>query len=122
MKKSKLSLVSLIISTIYVIYLVHYIYNISTNTPSNDAATELGTTLGVAIIMPHLTCVGIALLMNVLGYFLNKRSLILTAAILYTVAIALMFIYTPFVIIQTILCYVAFFKMKKPTEITNQAN
>ena len=49
--------------------------------------------------------------MNALGYFLNKRGFILTAAILYTIAIVLMPIYFFFVLIQTILCYVAYAKM-----------
>ena len=102
MKKSKLSLISLILSALYVIYLIYYISN---------SATQVGTAIGIAIIMPHLVCTGIALLMNALGYFLNKRGFILTAAILYTIAIVLMPIYIPFVIIQTILCYVAFSKM-----------
>ena len=99
MKKSKLSLTSLILSALYVIYLIYYISSTGSKVSTGDSATQVGT------------AIGIALLMNALGYFLNKRGFILTAAILYTIAIVLMPIYIPFVIIQTILCYVAFSKM-----------
>ena len=111
MKKSKLSLISLILSTLYVAYLIYYISNTGSKVSTGDSATQVGTAIGIAIIMPHLVCTGIALLMNALGYFLNKRGFILTAAILYTIAIVFIPIYIPFVLIQTILCYVAFSKM-----------
>ena len=111
MKKSKLSLTSLILSALYVIYLIYYISSTGSKVSTGDSATQVGTAIGIAIIMPHLVCTGIALLMNALGYFLNKRGFILTAAILYTIAIVFMPIYIPFVLIQTILCYVAFSKM-----------
>lgn len=113
MQKSKLALISLILSTLYVTYLIYYVSSTGSKASSGDSAAQVGTTIGIAIILPHLICTGIALLMNILGYFLNVRGLVLTAAILYTVAIVLMPVYAPFVLVQTILCYIAFVKMKK---------
>lgn len=113
MKKSKLALISLMLSALYAAYLIYYVSSTGSKASSGDSATQVGTTIGIAIILPHLICTGIALLMNILGYFLNVRGLILTAAILYTIAIVLMPVYAPFVLVQTILCYIAFTKMKK---------
>ena len=113
MKKSKLALISLMLSALYAAYLIYYVSSTGSKASSGDSATQVDTTIGIVIILPHLICTGIALLMNILGYFLNVRGLILTAAILYTIAIVLMPVYAPFVLVQTILCYIAFTKMKK---------
>ena len=111
MKKSKLSLISLILTALYVVYLIYYISSVGSKAATADSATQAGTAIGIALITPHLICTAVGLLMNILGYFLNKRGFILTAAILYTIAIVLMPIYFFFVLIQTILCYVAYAKM-----------
>ena len=50
--------------------------------------------------------------MNVIGYFANSRGFILTGAILYTVSLVLFPVYFMFVIIQMVLSYVAFARMK----------
>ena len=53
-----------------------------------------------------------AVIFNVLGWAMNKRGFALTGAILYTVALVLMPLYFMFVIIQMILSYVGFAKLK----------
>ena len=51
--------------------------------------------------------------MNALGFFMYHRGFILAGAILYVVAIALMPIYFMFTLLQGILLFIAFAKMKK---------
>jgi hypothetical protein len=51
--------------------------------------------------------------MNFLGWILNKRGFVLAGAILYSVAMFLFIPYFFFLIIQTILGYIAFAKMGK---------
>ena len=116
MKKSKLSLISLILSAIYVIYLIYYISDMGHQAANSGTAAQIGTAIGAALIMPHLALTGIGLLMNIIGYFMNKRGFILTAAILYTVAIFFMPLYFFFITIQAILCYVAYAKMNPAKE------
>lgn len=110
-KKSKLVLISLILTILYVIYLISYTTGVFSN--ANNDAQVVGTGLAVAIVMPHFVSTVIGLIFNLLGYFLNHRAFVLTSAILYSVAIVLFPIYFMFVIVQMILMYIAFAKMKK---------
>lgn len=107
--KSKLLLAALILSVAYLIYGITYINGLS---PSSNTAEDVGTAIGVMLIVPHFVIVAVATLFNGLGLFLNKRGFALTAAILYSVSIIFMPIYIMFVLVQAILCYVAFAKMK----------
>lgn len=56
--------------------------------------------------------VGLAFIFNWIGWAMKLRWAALVAWILYAVSILLMFIFGIFVIIQMILCFVAFSKMK----------
>ncbi|MFY9285284.1 MAG: hypothetical protein ACOXZT_06450 [Tissierellaceae bacterium] len=109
-KKSKLALISWILSLLYLIYLIsHFAGGLS----STEGAEQAGAAIATALVFPHMLTVGIGLLFNILGYFMNKRGFILVGAILYSVSILLFMMYFMFVIVQMILSYVAFAKMKK---------
>ncbi len=109
MKKNKLLLISGILSILYLLYIIYYISTFK----ADSSAEAVGAGLAVVIIMPHLIVVGIATIFNWVAYGLNKRGFALTGAILYSVSIVLMPIYIFFVIIQTVLSYVAYAKMRK---------
>lgn len=109
-KKSKLALVSLVLSILYILFLVKHFGG---SIVSGDSTEATGAVIASALIMPHTIMVLIGLIFNTLGYFLNNRSFVLVGAILYAVSIALFFIYFMFVIIQMILSFVAFAKMPK---------
>ena len=85
------------------------------NSVAKDSWESLGLQLGASIatqmVMPHLACSGLAALFNVLAIFTRKRGFALTAAILYSVALVLFPTYFMFVIIQAILCFIAFARM-----------
>ena len=78
-----------------------------------DSAANVGAGLATAIVMPHNIAAILGALMNTIGYFANSRGFALTGAILYTVALVLFPIYFMFVVIQMILSYIAFVRMKK---------
>lgn len=107
--KNKLLLISFILGIIYSIYLICYFTGA---VGSSSGSEQAGAAIATVLVMPHMVAVVIATIFNGLALFLNKRGFALTGAILYTVAIALMPIYFMFVIIQMILSYVAFAKMK----------
>ncbi|MGO1470086.1 MAG: hypothetical protein ACTHW2_08700 [Tissierella sp.] len=108
-KKNKLALISWVLSLLYVIYLITYFgEGIGDGTSSEQAGAAIAT----ALVLPHMLTVGIGLIFNILGYFLNNRAFVLVGAILYSVSILLFIMYFMFVIIQMILSYVAFAKMK----------
>ncbi|WMM25638.1 hypothetical protein RBU61_02930 [Tissierella sp. MB52-C2] len=109
-KRSKLALISWVLTLMYLIYLIgHFGGGIGSTT----GAEQAGAAIATALVFPHMLCVGIGLIFNILGYFLNKRGFILTGAILYSVSILLFMLYFMFIIVQMILSYIAFAKMKK---------
>ena len=77
---------------------------------SSDLA---GAAIATALVTPHMICTVLAVIFNGLGLFMNKRGFALTGAILYAVAIVMFIPYFMFIIIQMILSFVGFAKMKK---------
>ena len=109
---SILILIAAIIGVIYLIYSISYFSGANTNTASD--AEAVGAGLATVLVMPHLICTGIAVMFNVLGFFLKRSTgFVLTAGILYTVAMVLFPMYFFFVIIEAIFCYVGFAKRKR---------
>ena len=80
---------------------------------SGSSAEAAGAAIASILVMPHLVCTLIAVVFNALGFFLNKHGFALVAGILYAVAMVLFPTYFFFVIVQMILCFVAYALMKK---------
>ena len=111
MKRSKLLLTAGILGTLYLIYLIIYFAGGLVNAASNTEMIAGG--LATAIVMPHMVCVGIAVIFNWIAWTLKARWSALVAGFLYAVSMVCMFIYALFVVIQMLLCFVAFAKMKQ---------
>lgn len=110
MKKSKLLLISSILGTLYFIYILSYFFG---NMVSSVSSIKfIGSLIANAIVVPHTISVFIALIFNWIGYFLNLRWCALVSGIIYCISMILMPLYAIFVIIQTILSFIAFAKMK----------
>lgn len=109
-KKSKLLLVAWIIGAAYILYSISYWSSAGGGT---DSAEAIGAGLATLMVMPHLLCAGVGTLFNVLAYFMRNRAFALVAGILYSVAMLLFPVYFMFTVIQAVLCYVAFARMKK---------
>lgn len=109
-KMNKCLLISFILGFAYVLYLFSYMYS-SAGSGANDAE-NLGIGLAISLAMPHMICALLAVIFNGLGLFLNKRGFVLTGAILYTVACVLMPVRFMFTIIQAILSYIGFARLK----------
>lgn len=92
------------------IYLIGYC---SSTASSSEGAEAIGVAIGIAMIMPHAVVAGIAVIFNWVGFALSARWGALTAGILYAVSMLLMPIYFMFVVIEMILCFIGFAKMKK---------
>ncbi len=111
MKKiSKLALISFIIGLVYVIYACVHFFGASSST---SGAEQAGAVIATAIVMPHIIASGIAVIFNGLGTFMQKRVFVLVGAILYAVAIVLFPMYFMFVVIEMVLSFIAYAKMKK---------
>ncbi len=107
MKRNKLLLISGIIGTAYLIYVFSYFVGI-------NADGDVGSAVATALVAPHMVMVLIAVIFNWLGYILKVRWGALVAGNLYAVAIFFMPAYFMFVLIELILCFIAFARMKKP--------
>lgn len=109
-KLSKLLLISFILGALYLVYSLFYWAGAAGS--GSGTAEQIGAGLATVIVMPHLICTALAVIFNGLGLFLRKRGFALTGAILYTVALVLFPVYFMFVIIEMILSYIGFAKMK----------
>lgn len=109
-KRSKLLLVSAIIGAAYLIYSIFYWTG--ANASSADSAAAIGAGIATVLVFPHLICTGLAVLFNILGYFMNHRGFALTGGILYAVAMLLFPPYFMFVLAETILSFIGFAKLK----------
>ncbi len=109
MKRSKQLLIAAILGTLYGIYLVSYFLGINgTGTESEQAGAAIATVL----VLPHMALVWIAVIFNWVGFAIKARWAALVAGILYAVSIVLFFAYFMFVVIEMVLCFVAYAKMK----------
>lgn len=109
-KKSKCLLVAWILGVVYVLYLFSYFSGVNSN--PTDSAEAVGAGIAAMLVMPHMIVTLLAVIFNILGWAMNKRGFALTGGILYAVAMVLFPLYLFFVIIQMILSFVGFAKLK----------
>lgn len=107
---NKCLLVSFILGLIYAIYIITYF---SGAVGESEGAEQVGAALATALVTPHMVCTVLAVIFNGLGLFMNKRGFALAGAILYAVAMVIFVPYFMFIILQMILSFVGFAKMKK---------
>lgn len=109
-KKSILLLISAILGVMYAVYIVSHFAGATFG--ARGAAEAIGVGIATILVMPHMICAVLAALFNVLGWAMNSRGFSLTGAILYAVAAVLFPMYAIFVLIQMILSFVGFAKLK----------
>ena len=83
-------------------------------TTSEEVGTQIGTAIGMTILLPHLILVVLGAIFNAVAWLGKQRWAALTAAILYTVGGVLGLVNFLFLIVPLVLCYVAYGK-SKPT-------
>ncbi|MDD2592161.1 MAG: hypothetical protein PHP11_03650 [Erysipelotrichaceae bacterium] len=113
MKKSKLSLFAMILGIIASFILLSTLFSSS---GSSDSATQLGESIGKAIVAPSAICTVIATLLNIIGYFTINRVLTLISAIFYVLGLVLMPLWGFVGIPSMILQFIAYAKMKKSVD------
>ena len=110
-KKSVLLLISAILGVLYAIFIVTYFAGVGSG--ADGAAEAIGAGIATMLVMPHMICAVLAAIFNVLGWGMSSRGFSLTGAILYAVAAVLFPVYAMFVLIQMILSFVGFARLKK---------
>ncbi|TGE39624.1 hypothetical protein E4K67_01030 [Desulfosporosinus fructosivorans] len=116
MKRSTALLVSWILGLVYAIYILQYCFSSAASATTQSAATAIGVGFGIALLLPHVLIVVLAVFFNILGWAINLRWAALTGGILYCVSALAMIIYTPFVLLQIILSFIGFVKLKNINE------
>lgn len=105
-KKSVLLLISMLVGLAYVAYSIYYWTGANAGNGSDTEA--VGAAIATAVVMPHLVLAFLALVFNILGFFMSKPAFALTAGILYSVSLLLFPPYFWGVVLELVLCYVAF--------------
>jgi len=112
-KRSMLLLLALVITIVY-LALQGANYSDSMNklsTTANtaeEAGTQLGTAIGMTILLPHMILVMLGAIFNAVAWIGKQRWAALTAAILYTVGGVLGLTNFLFMILPMVFCYVAY--------------
>ena len=77
-----------------------------------SSAEKAGTSIAMGLASPSIIVSGMGTLFAWLGWLFKMRGFALTAGILFAVAMVLMIPWFMFNVIQMILCFVAYAKMK----------
>lgn len=93
-----------ILTVVYAIYIVSYF--------GSAGMEDLGGALAAMLVTPHMVCVVVAAAFSLVGLFATKRWAILVAGILMAVAAALFPAYASLVIVQSILFFISYARMK----------
>ena len=113
-KKNIPLIIAMVIGVAYALYsLWYWMAGGAAAQAGTDSAAQLGGAMAAAIVMPHVMVELIAAVFNVLGVVFGKPAFALTAGILYAVAMVLFPMYFMFVIVEMVLCFVAFAQMRK---------
>ena len=105
-KGSVLLLISLIIGVAYAAYSLSYWFG-----DGGAATSSVGGALATALVGPHLAVMFVAVVFNALAFFVHKSVFALVAGILYAVSMVLFIGYFMFVVLEMILCFVAYARM-----------
>lgn len=108
--RSKVLCVTAVLSTLYAIYLMVYIMGAGAG---SDTAEQIGTAIGIAIMMPHLILMGLGAIFTCVGFGLAKSWGALVGAILFSVGLLLMPLYFMFTVPLIVLGFVGFSNQKK---------
>ena len=106
-----LMLISALIGTAYLVYLISYFTGGVSN--ATEDAEAIGSALATVLVTPHMIFVGIAALMSWLALFCKISGFALAAGIVYLVAIIVFPMYFMFVIIEAILSFIGYARMRK---------
>ena len=111
-------MISWIIGSAYAVYLLSY-FGVAIG-GSADTAEAVGASIAAALVTPHIICVCLAVIFNILSWATNIRWAALCGGILYSVALVLFLPYF-FVVAEIVLSFSGFTKMKKnPTPASSQ--
>jgi len=125
-KRNIFALIALGLSALYILYIIYiFITSLVFNNSlmlGNKAWGEVDNMfpdisiyIFLYVFIPHFFLTILGTVFNAIGFFKNKRKQILIGGILYGSSILLFSLFFQFVIIQTVLSFIAFYKMSPKT-------
>ena len=111
MKRSVLLLIAALIGTAYSVYVVSYFGKGAA--PGSTDAEAIGAGIATLLVLPHIVLTIVATLFAWLGFLFKFKWAALVAGICYAVAMVCFLAYFMFVIVEMILSFVAYARMKK---------
>ena len=112
-KRSFILLLAAIVATICLVYVISYVSGSLNKLDSMTEAEQAGTSIAMAMASPSIIVSGIGTLFAWLGWLFKTRGFALAAGILFAVAMVLMIPWFMFNVVQMVLCFIAFARMKK---------
>ena len=103
-------LLSAIIAIAYLVYALKHFVGGTVN--AQETGEVLASLVASALVSPHLICTGVATLMNLFALFFKRHGFALTAGILFIIAMVLFPMYFMFVLLEAILCFIGYARMK----------
>jgi hypothetical protein len=114
MKRPVISLVTVLAATLYGIFVVSSLASAFNETTAGGGDAEaLGAAIGVGLLLPHVLLTWLGILLNWVGYGAKIPGMTLAAAILYSVAAFLGFLYIVFMVPIIVLAYISFAQERK---------
>ncbi|WP_338587798.1 hypothetical protein QIT93_05810 [Clostridium baratii] len=117
-KRSKVLIISAILGVLYSIFLIVNFCGAMSSASSD--AEAVGGAIATALVTPHMICVVLATIFNLIGALNNKAGFALTGGILYSVAGVLFLMYIPFVIPMIVLSFVGYSNVKKILKVAQE--
>lgn len=112
-KRSVILLLACLVATACLIYIISYMSGTVNKMDSMESATAAGTGIAMTLATPSVIVSGIGTLFAWLGWLFKMKGFALTSGILFAVAMILMIPWFMFNVVQMILCFIAYAKMKK---------
>lgn len=112
--RSKAAFIAAVIGLAYSLYLVVYWSDVAaSSTASGDSVEAIAGGIATVLVFPHMLVTILATIFAIIGFFVRKTGLILTGAILFSVAALLFLLYAVFLIPSIVLGFVGYANQKK---------
>lgn len=108
--RSKVMFTAGLLGTLYMIYIISYFFG---GVSGTEGTEQVGAALATALVLPHMALLVLAVIINWVGFFMNKKWAAITCGILYSVSGILFLLYIVFEIPMIILSFVAIGKIDK---------
>ncbi len=114
MKRPVISLITVLAATLYGIFVVSNLASAFNETTADGGdGAALGAAIGVGLLLPHVLLTWLGILLNWVGYGAKIPGMTLAAAILYSVAAFLGFLYILVMVPIIVLAYISFAQERK---------